>query len=494
MDLLNGLLGTDGCNVDGTVSRNPLTSFVDQAFNNQFVGESTGQSNFEEVHYVNAEMNMNNQVSMSNFQDQQFPGIAQIPQYNPAMNQHMAMPPMPMYGMPMMAPGFPMMTYGGFAHPMDVYEEQNYMEEERMIELNETDHVEDTLDAIQNGKQSSTEVQDESQLPSKEGYERSWEELAAKLESDSLIANRQTNQYVFRENNPHTNETEDIDSLFEKAVEMYKQGKISDAIYAFEGILQNEQGKEHDESWRMLGLCHAENDEDKKAITCLNMAIECDPYNLEALLALGTSYVNELNSVKALETLRQWVEHHPKFQGIEIQQDEYSDGTLMDEVMQLMLQVEHFAPNDVDVLIVLGVLYNVSLDYDTAIDCFQKARNVSMEAGGDYSILNKLAATYANNNLSEQAIPNYLTVLKLRPTYARGWLNLGISYANLNKYEDAAKSYVQALHLNPNAKHIWSYLRIVFSCMEKFDLVKLSSQEDTKLLAQNLNMELINPF
>jgi peroxin-5 len=37
----------------------------------------------------------------------------------------------------------------------------------------------------------------------------------------------------------------------------------------------------------MVGLCHAENDEDKKAIICLNLAIEKDPYNVDALLAVG---------------------------------------------------------------------------------------------------------------------------------------------------------------------------------------------------------------
>ncbi|KAJ1393292.1 hypothetical protein B484DRAFT_408246, partial [Ochromonadaceae sp. CCMP2298] len=70
-------------------------------------------------------------------------------------------------------------------------------------------------------------------------------------------------------------------------------------------------------------------------------------------------------------SLRSWVSHNPRFQGLDQPQDAYSDGTLMDEVMQLMLAVEAFAPGDVDVQVVLGTLYNVSLDYDSAISCFQ---------------------------------------------------------------------------------------------------------------------------
>ena len=71
--------------------------------------------------------------------------------------------------------------------------------------------------------------------------------------------------------------------------------------------------------------------------------------DLSAVLALGVSNVNELDSQRALHTLKSWVQHNPKFHGLEIRVDEYSDGTLMDEVMQLMLQAESFDPTDSDV-------------------------------------------------------------------------------------------------------------------------------------------------
>ena len=38
------------------------------------------------------------------------------------------------------------------------------------------------------------------------------------------------------------------------------------------------------EVWRMLGEAHAENDEDRVAIACLEKAVDIDPYNLDALL------------------------------------------------------------------------------------------------------------------------------------------------------------------------------------------------------------------
>ena len=41
------------------------------------------------------------------------------------------------------------------------------------------------------------------------------------------------------------------------------------------------------------------------------------------------------------------------------------------------------------------------------------------------SVCVQLGATLANHNKSEQAVQVYAKALNIRPTYARGWLNLG---------------------------------------------------------------------
>jgi peroxin-5 len=160
------------------------------------------------------------------------------------------------------------------------------------------------------------------------------------------------------------------------------------------------QEPENSEGWRMLGMSHAENDEDRKAIICLERAVDNDPYNLQALMGLVVSYVNELDSQKALRNLKVWIENNPKYSGLELKLDEYSDGSLMDEVMQLMLQASEWDALDADVQVVLGVLYNVSRDYDAAIECFTKAID---QRPDDYTLWNKLGATKANSSRSEVA-------------------------------------------------------------------------------------------
>ncbi|KAG6960573.1 hypothetical protein JG688_00009533 [Phytophthora aleatoria] len=306
-----------------------------------------------------------------------------------------------------------------------------------------------------------------------DNLEAIWEKAMAEAQTTDPFEDawdNSTNQdYAYKAENPFLDSSEN----FQKGVEFFKSGHLDDAILAFEAEVQ--QHPDNSEAWRMLGECHAENDEDKSAIICLERAVEEDPYNLSALLALGVSNVNELNPQGALKTLKAWVQHNPKFHGLEIQVDEYSDGSLMDEVMQLMLQARAHDPSDSDVQVVLGVLYNVSKDYDAAVASFKAATDSRPD---EYALWNKVGATLANSARSSEAIPAYHRALELKPRYARGWLNLGISHANLGNYEEATKCYLQALSLNNRADHIWSYLRICFTCMERFDLVKIADTKD----------------
>lgn len=61
--------------------------------------------------------------------------------------------------------------------------------------------------------------------------------------------------------------------------------------------------------------------------------------------------------------------------------------SLMDTVQQLMASAMEWAPDDADVRVVLGVLHNVSQDYDYAVSNFSEAVRLRPH---DYSIWNKV--------------------------------------------------------------------------------------------------------
>ena len=273
--------------------------------------------------------------------------------------------------------------------------------------------------------------------------------------------------------------------LMEEGIQHFENGNTSKAILCLESHLQNVDSDSSD-AWYLLGKCHAENDEDMKAITCLEKAVERDPYSTDALLALGVSYVNELNQERALQHLKDWVTHNPSYAGLDLQSSPDLLGTTQaqqpwEELKSLLLsalaytQSHNDNENSAHVLEVLGVLCNVSQELDQAISYLRSATELQPN---NYALYNKLGATLANNNQSEDALTMYHEALKLKPKYARAWLNLAISHANLQNFDDCIRCYLQTLSLNPRAVHVWSYLRIALTASEQWDLIPLVAEQN----------------
>jgi peroxin-5 len=289
----------------------------------------------------------------------------------------------------------------------------------------------------------------------------------------------------------------DKQDWMQEGMKQFNAGNLKEAIHAFEMEIQH-LNPDNATAWRMLGRCHAENDMDREAIVCLEQAVDRDPYSPEALLALGVSYVNELNHARAIETLKAWIQNNPKFAGLELKDDLYGAAepreagmeSAFDEVQRLLLRALEFDSKDAaDVLEALGVVYNVSRDYDAAVDAFQRAIDMRPD---DYQLWNKLGATLANGNQSAKALPAYHKALQLKPKYARVWLNMAISHSNLQNYEEAARCYLQTLSLNPSAIHCWSYLRIALSCCERWELLPLAASQDLEAFREHFDFVMHN--
>ncbi|KAF6149283.1 hypothetical protein GIB67_026139, partial [Kingdonia uniflora] len=139
-----------------------------------------------------------------------------------------------------------------------------------------------------------------------------------------------------------------------------------------------------------------------QAIVSMMVAQDGDPKNLEVLLALGVSHTNELEQAAALKYLYGWLQNHPKYGTIA--PPERSNYLYYADVARLFNEAAQISPDDVDVHIVLGVLYNISREYDKAIGSYQTALKLKPR---DYSLWNKLGATQANSVQSAEAISFY---------------------------------------------------------------------------------------
>ncbi|KAG0466275.1 hypothetical protein HPP92_017855 [Vanilla planifolia] len=249
--------------------------------------------------------------------------------------------------------------------------------------------------------------------------------------------------YVFSDMNPYVGHPNPL----KEGQELFRKGLLSEAVLALEAeVLKN---PDNAEGWRLLGITHAENDDDQQAIASMMRAQEVDPTNLEVLLAL------ELEQEEALKYLYKWLQNHPKYRVLAPQ--ESSSSLFHTDIARLFNEAAQMSPEDADVHIVLGVMYNVSREYDKAIQSFERALKLKPH---DYSLWNKLGATQANSVHSEDAILAYQQALDLKPNYVRAWANMGISYANQGRYEESVRYYVRALAMNPKADNAWQYLKI----------------------------------
>ncbi|TYH14880.1 hypothetical protein ES288_A06G255900v1 [Gossypium darwinii] len=75
-----------------------------------------------------------------------------------------------------------------------------------------------------------------------------------------------------------------------KGQELFRKGLVSEAVLSLEAEVI--KSLENAEGWRLLGITHAENDDDQQAIAAMMRAQEADLTNLEVLLALGVSHTN----------------------------------------------------------------------------------------------------------------------------------------------------------------------------------------------------------
>ncbi|KAJ3677593.1 hypothetical protein LUZ60_003317 [Juncus effusus] len=291
-----------------------------------------------------------------------------------------------------------------------------------------------------------------------------WADSYDQYLGDELMASKQRSAgsrgvYEFSDMNPYVGHPNPL----KEGQELFRKGLLSEAVLALEAeVLKN---PDNSEGWRLLGITHAENDDDQQAIAAMMSAQKADPSNLEVLLALGVSHTNELEQAEALKYLFQWLKNHPKYGSLA--PPHQPDNLFYNDVARLFNEAAELAPEDADVHIVLGVLYNLSREYDKAISAFKTALNLKPQ---DYSLWNKLGATQANSIQSADAISAYQQALDLKPNYVRAWANMGISYANQGLYDESIRFYVRALAMNPKADNAWQYLRISLNCASRNDM------------------------
>lgn len=407
-------------------------------------------------------------------------------------------------------------------------EQKNYVQnffdkhENGKLAMKNTPEVENITDEWLEDFQKNKEEEAEK---SETYYEKFW----SKLQKDwNDLAEYDTHPWLTQETDfdPYKeynfivedNPMADNENALEKGKEFLAKGDIPSAVLCFEAAVKQETHNQNSYAWELLGLSQAENEMDPHAISALMKSLNLKPDNLRVLMALSVSYTNESLQSQALNMLARWLYYHPKYKHLvpphlvpqNINNETVITSSLiapsaLKEIQNLFIDVVQKYPGsiDADVQEALGVLFNLSSEYDKAVDCFKAALHANPTNSKTW---NRLGASLANGNRSVEAVEAYKRALELQPGFIRARYNVGIICMNLKSYKEAAEHLLTALNmqatspsrtglsieLTSNANQmsdvIWSTLRMVFALMARDDLKTLAANRDLDSLNREMKL------
>nr|XP_028587468.1 PEX5-related protein isoform X2 [Podarcis muralis] len=370
--------------------------------------------------------------------------------------------------------------------------------------LSRNHSMEEEFERAKAAVESDTEFWDKMQAEWEEMARRNWISDSQEAQGQAAVSINEKG-YYFHTENPF----KDWPGAFEEGLKKLREGDLPLAILYLEAAILQDP---HDsEAWQYLGTTQAENENEQGAIVALQRCLELQPNNLKALMALAVSFTNTSHQQEAYEALRNWIKQNPKYKYI-VRSKKGSpaltrrmskaaeESSLLEEVKELYLEGAHQNGEmiDPDLQTGLGVLFHLNGEFNRAIDAFSAALTVRPE---DYSLWNRLGATLANGDRSEEAVEAYTRALEIQPGFIRSRYNLGISCINLGAYREAVSNFLTALNLQRKSRNqqqvphpaisgnIWAALRIALSMMDQPELFQAANVGDLDVLLKAFNIE-----
>lgn len=248
------------------------------------------------------------------------------------------------------------------------------------------------------------------------------------------------------------------------------QEKVDSARVAYERALALDST--HALAHARLGQLQADEGNLKDALKHSRRALELEPENAKFRYAVGTQLLQMERFEAAVEHLRTAVEERPWHQG-----SVYNLGQALmrfgrtgqaqtylsraDRLEQQQSRIERVraqaqdAPGEPERWRKLGRVLRQAGRLEEAREAFSVALYLRPQ---DSTLRNEVAKLASDLGSYEAAISHYRTLLRQRPSYVRGWFNLGVVYARKGEAKKAEKAWQTVLEHEPDHQKAKKYL------------------------------------
>ncbi|CAN4121315.1 unnamed protein product [Withania somnifera] len=291
------------------------------------------------------------------------------------------------------------------------------------------------------------------------------------------------------------------------------RNKFVDALGIYESVLQKDSGSI--ESLIGKGICLQMQNMGRLAFESFSEAIKVDPQNACALTHCGILYKDEGRLVEAAESYEKALKADPSYKPAaeclaivltDIGTSLKLSGNSHEGIQKYYEAIKidsHYAPAYYN----LGVVYSEMMQYDMALNCYEKAaleRPMYAEAYCNMGVIYKnrgdldsAIACYerclavspnfeiAKNNMAialtdlgtkvklegdiNQGVAYYKKALCYNWHYADAMYNLGVAYGEMLKFDMAIVFYELAFHFNPHCAEACNNLGVIYKDRDNLD-------------------------
>ncbi|KAL5742148.1 hypothetical protein ACOSP7_028880 [Xanthoceras sorbifolium] len=291
------------------------------------------------------------------------------------------------------------------------------------------------------------------------------------------------------------------------------RNKFVDAHALYESVLEKDSGNV--EAHIGKGICLQMQNMGRPAFDSFSEAIKLDPQNACALTHCGILYKDEGRLVEAAESYQKALRADPSYKpAAECLAIVLTDlGTSLklagntQEGIQKYYEALKIDPHYAPAYYNLGVVYSEMMQYDTALNCYEKAaleRPMYAEAYCNMGVIYKnrgdlesaitcyercLAVSpnfeIAKNNMAialtdlgtkvklegdiNQGVAYYKKALYYNWHYADAMYNLGVAYGEMLKFDMAIVFYELAFHFNPHCAEACNNLGVIYKDRDNLD-------------------------